>query len=1042
MSYLEQYFQKKQLSEEDQKKVELELAGEKLLKKHSPGFFSKLIDILDRPGNATRALLVGKLGGLKGLIPFAQVIENLTGWDIALNKEDRVTGEEVINKLFGKQRQRKGKLDPVDVLGVLVEIVADPLWLLGGAGLTKAGKAKSLVASAIRKSVGSAEEIAKIRSAIRAAKAGTPIADDVSRTLAKALKTVYESGKVPSLGKTWAQQAARGERGLLNVLGRPVIKGQKTFETFSKIANKYKMGSLGKLFLAPSRRVSEKYAGLHDIVVKHARTLPEKQQANLLQDLLNMSKEMEGIGDVNVINRKMTEFIESHFAPQAIRKSFGRYKQRITEKAARKIGKLEQKLADVKKRILTHATELQMTTDKRRIGQLRGAMTRLGKSEETLTAQIPKTRAALKGSITRRLRKQGARAAERAKTHKAAARQILEEIPEAKRGTFKEIAERLRARNVEWVKAEKAARLPSTELDRYIEYMHRALTPEARSFLAEKNLTEKYFNKVRELSVRGGFQRKRGKMADWLRSEIQQHFGTMGFEGNVFEPKALTASFLRGRSSIRKIGAANAITESVNKFSKTEDMLRLTGESIDDWLPVEKLYEKVGLKFGKGEFAGQYIPKEVFTALNDTYRVSTSEEALQGFWNAYRTSQRLLKGSFTLPFPAYHTRNAISNFYLNWIGGVKSAKAYGLAARLQTAAGKTHRLMQAEGLDFLTAAKRIDWPKVNGMAGWKFWDMADEYGVVGRSLGIMDVAEVAGQQADVLLHPAQKGIRGMAGRITHGQDIVSRTGRNVGRTIEDNARLAHFIDKTSKGFSPMDAARHTKEVLFDYGDLSPFEKKYMRDRLFFFYTFARKNLPLQIRTLVQQPAKASLFAHAAGGTPMAETRNLYPDYWNERLTVPVGDKVLAGTGLPFEEAFGPFGAPGVGFANRLRRGISRQITRLSPLINTPYEFATGTNIYFDSPIRSYREWAAQKLPTGRLYGTVKQAVESPDPWGSKISGFTTGVRYKPFNPAEQGKWKIREIARKYLENSKARVYKRYYTKQPAQGFQQAALQVQ
>ena len=35
-----------------------------LMKKSHPGFFMNLLDILDRPGNATRVLLVGKLGGL------------------------------------------------------------------------------------------------------------------------------------------------------------------------------------------------------------------------------------------------------------------------------------------------------------------------------------------------------------------------------------------------------------------------------------------------------------------------------------------------------------------------------------------------------------------------------------------------------------------------------------------------------------------------------------------------------------------------------------------------------------------------------------------------------------------------------------------------------------------------------------------------------------------------------------------------------------------------------------------------------------------
>jgi len=75
-----------------------------------------------------------------------------------------------------------------------------------------------------------------------------------------------------------------------------------------------------------------------------------------------------------------------------------------------------------------------------------------------------------------------------------------------------------------------------------------------------------------------------------------------------------------------------------------------------------------------------------------------------------------------------------------------------------------------------------------------------------------------------------------------------------GNYIEENAKLAHFIDKLNKGYGIDDAARSVKKYLFDYGDLTDFEKNVMR-RVMPFYTWTRKNIELQLKEMASKPGQ-------------------------------------------------------------------------------------------------------------------------------------------------------------------------------------------
>jgi len=76
--------------------------------------------------------------------------------------------------------------------------------------------------------------------------------------------------------------------------------------------------------------------------------------------------------------------------------------------------------------------------------------------------------------------------------------------------------------------------------------------------------------------------------------------------------------------------------------------------------------------------------------------------------------------------------------------------------------------------------------------------------------------------------------------------------RAAGTYVEEMDRLALFLDQVKKGNTYDGAAQHVRKFLFDYGDLTRFEKGF-KDNVSRFYTFLRKNTALQAEMLATQP---------------------------------------------------------------------------------------------------------------------------------------------------------------------------------------------
>lgn len=1185
-SALELYYQQKakknDVPEDVKSKAISELLGssEDILKKKSPGLFVRLLDLLDRPGNAARALLVGKLGGLKGLIPFASVLEDLTGLDIALNKEDRVPGTEVIETWFGKQQQRKGKLDPVDALGLLVEVVADPLWLVGGPGLTKAGQAAKIVKGALKgsrtfdvalKAEGKiATEMPKLRAAIAAARAGEPMPAGIAKYLANAIRTVFEGGKAPQgifRAKSWAEQVTAGERALLK-LGLPgsrktVIRGAKVWEGAEKLGTKIKKGFIGQKFLSVGHKLPPIYEEkFHNIATHLTRDLPEYETSKWADKLRTLYEQAKSAG---IDPADLTDYIEAKYSGRPIVRAIqditterGIKFQRVSKKLQGRLRGLGKRQTAAQERLRkgsitkipeepelfnvpragtigitpeikgfskpsskgkipktkqvvhpadeatrdwlyitgqderllrTRAAHRTAQAYEGKISKLKGRINRLeAKGTKKSAAEINKLNEkiqrmqakayvdTIKGANREMLRKYAAAKSKlsyaadirvtKAKTEIAGIQREIQKTLnrieragklskrdaekiaalqkrtgelkvragelETKYPTIKGVAEPIQERYAKMPKEAKELGIPLTEITGETGYAPHVITEKGRKFVKRPGI----FGRSKEFSVREGSQlRRKGYLQGKTRLEAEEIMKGLGFEGKeFFEPSAFTGSFKRVQSAERVIGSAKAIRESIRRFSKK------VPEGAD-WIPVNDFLEKTGLKIPKGSYAGRFLPAEVANALTELRDIVRKDEFATFFSNV----NRFFKGALTVYFPAYHGRNAISNLALNWIAGVKNPKSYITAARLQNAARATRSIMKRTGQTWDEVARTVDWPTIKTalgteIPGWQIYDLADKYGIVGRSLGMMGTSELAGD-----IFGKRKGFIGRT--ISH-QGRAGKIGRDVGMGVENNARLAHFIDKYTKGLSAEQAAASVKRVLFDYGDLSEFERKVLRDRLFLFYTFARKNIALQTKTLLQQPGKQAFYAHLAGGTPRAEENRMLPSWQQETLNVPLpvtskeGKRyMIRSTGLPIEEAFGPWAGPGVGVGNRLQRILSRQMSRLAPLpYKIPIEVGTGQELYFQQPIRKWGRYAQSVSPWSRFATVYRQAKNVKEPLASRISGLTTGIRFRPADEVDR-QYLIRQIIRELLaQQPETREFRRFYV--PAAKKSEASQQTQ
>lgn len=199
---------------------------------------------------------------------------------------------------------------------------------------------------------------------------------------------------------------------------------------------------------------------------------------------------------------------------------------------------------------------------------------------------------------------------------------------------------------------------------------------------------------------------------------------------------------------------------------------------------------------------------------------------------------------------------------------------------------------------------------------------------------------------------------------------ANKVGRAVGNTIEDEVRTINFIANVEiaieKGLGKEQAFKYAGDMVaqyhFDYSDLTKFEKDVVK-RVMPFYTFAKKNLGLQMEQFLNDPTfynELPRFNRNMNNAFGVDDSN-QPEWFAQGnpLSLPFlqsdqqkkdGKTPYANISLPSSD-INNYGEP-----------LSQLIGMLSPLIKTPIELHTGSKLFNNAPISRYEGEKVEILP--------------------------------------------------------------------------------
>lgn len=372
----------------------------------------------------------------------------------------------------------------------------------------------------------------------------------------------------------------------------------------------------------------------------------------------------------------------------------------------------------------------------------------------------------------------------------------------------------------------------------------------------------------------------------------------------------------------------------------------------------QKVFGKEGEEMVYHPAIAQHIQNFMGSVINDDSMKDSLQtfDKLQNFW----------KASVTSYFPAFHGRNAISNVLQNFLdlgvhalnpmyhfqaGSLINDNRIAEGLRADVAAGKdgaAQQLTELMNKKYFTDANGND---------WNFGElstMAKNHNIAFSHASGITSSDLATQTK--LLFPESSGLGQAKQFLTQTVNPLSSNNKAVqvgtafGGMVEDQARLVNFMANLRNTGDVTLAAKRTKQFLFDYGNLTNFEKTVAK-RLMPFYTYTRKNIELQVRSLLSTPGRVSAQVQAlgtlgevlSGGQQLSKDEyTALPDWMKSGigiLTKKNGEIVtmLSSLGTPIEQPFQALQA------NQL-------LGSLSPIIRLPLEQMEGYSLFQGKPL--------------------------------------------------------------------------------------------
>lgn len=359
----------------------------------------------------------------------------------------------------------------------------------------------------------------------------------------------------------------------------------------------------------------------------------------------------------------------------------------------------------------------------------------------------------------------------------------------------------------------------------------------------------------------------------------------------------------------------------------------------------------------KGYYFGPRAAEQIEQFVKNLKDIShPSSKAMQNFDKVLSK----WKAGVTIYIPSHHIRNMIGDVYFNWLAGVNSTRPYSVALKVMQS--QKHQYEGLEGIARLSDPNQIK----KLMAGGSPTPAGKQVALTMRNGQHVtnDMIYVSAFQEGIL--PTTRVLEDIPDDVATGMEKIKPLGgrgqkaaHRLSEGRDHYVRLAQYIDvikKSPKSFenAVKDAAAEVRKWHPDGMDLTKFERNVMR-RMFPFYSWTRKALPLIIESLVATPGKVmaypkgQYFLQNAMGMdtgPMSDPfpyDQLFPDWIREKGIGPImgspGDYTVVNPSNPTMDIFAQLENPG-----------KSAMGMINPAARIPFELSSGTEVQTGAPL--------------------------------------------------------------------------------------------
>lgn len=327
-----------------------------------------------------------------------------------------------------------------------------------------------------------------------------------------------------------------------------------------------------------------------------------------------------------------------------------------------------------------------------------------------------------------------------------------------------------------------------------------------------------------------------------------------------------------------------------------------------------------------------YIPKWDMKFITDMFSPEFKSIDMIAKATGFDAVTSLFKRSVTGLFAPFHIRNYVS-------GNIQNFEVLGAGAL------NPKNIVTGQKLAYNTA-KNI---KAKGEFGKILEPFMNRFGFSSFYKNEFDNALNAGQTLGQYEKMFSKGvlIKTIKTAGLSSESIPFRMARSVGNYIELQQKGTAYITALGQGKSIKAALELAERAGFDYRVLTKFESQIMR-RIIPFYSFTRKNIELQLRTLGTHPERINQIIRLVENVGTDRETEGLPDYVKEGFAIKLPDSAsglkqyITSLGTPIEQFAGLF----------KQNNVLNIISQTNPILKVPIELGIGKDSFRQKDLKN------------------------------------------------------------------------------------------